>query len=62
MNNISGQFIHPEAFHEVWGEYERLHSKHPATDSDTKWALARDYAWTLALANTFNLKAELGIA
>lgn len=61
LNNTHGNFTHPEVFFDVFAEFQRLHAREPNVDGSVKWAMARDLAWTLALADTALLKQQLGL-
>lgn len=61
MQDTHGHFTHPEVWHGVFREFQRLHEKHPTIDGTAKWAMARDLCWTLALADTSLIKAEMGL-
>lgn len=54
-------FIHPEVRTQVIKEFHRLHLKFPELSGDAKWAMARDYVWTLALADSAIIRCEMVI-
>lgn len=61
MNETKGNWTHPETFFNVFTEFQRLHARQPEVDGSVKWALARDLAWTLALAETSLFKQQYGL-
>ncbi len=56
MNNHEGRYVHPEVREEVIKEFARLRKRHPSLDGDSLWAMARDYCWTCALADSAVLR------
>ena len=59
MNKHEANWVHPEARLEVIKEFARLRIKNPSLDGDALWQLARDYAWTMALADSAIIKLEM---
>jgi hypothetical protein len=61
LNNTDWQYTHPETLKEVHSEFKRLFAKNPTVDGAILWQFARDYAWTLALADTALFKQQWGL-
>lgn len=51
--------VHPEVLKEVQTKFKELHAKNPLIDGVILWEMARDYVWTLCLAETGKLKGEI---
>lgn len=57
-----GLFCHPEVRHLVIKEYHRLRQRHAdEIDGSVMWEMARDYVWTLQLADSAILRCELAL-
>ena len=59
MESTKGTWVHPEARLEVIKEFKRLKDKHPNMNGNELWEMARDYAWTVALADSAIIRCEM---
>jgi len=52
-------WVHPEARLQVIKEYHRLRKRHSSLDGDSLWSMARDYQWTMDLADSSIIRCEI---
>lgn len=59
MNTHNGHFLHPEVKLHVIKEFARLRKAHPTLDGEGLMAMARDYVWTMALADSAIIRCQI---